>query len=145
MSGDYLPGVTQTCSPGSVCCADTNRCDFAGNCGTILPPASQLVSFSSLPSFSASNVCQSKADGITSCVNPSQITICASGNPTTPQSCANGTKCCGDSCVFPIDPLCGGNVCNGVVDTGIACTSATQFVTCLNNGILEYAFTSIGC
>ena len=50
---------------------------------------------------------------------------------TPSQNCAQGTKCCGDSCVFPSDALCG-NVCSGVPDNNLACVARYSYTVCLN-------------
>ncbi|ORY46589.1 hypothetical protein BCR33DRAFT_715635, partial [Rhizoclosmatium globosum] len=148
----YAGGVSgdkaQSCAAGTVCCADgRNRCDFKHNCGSVL--GSLLTASSTIvPVINpAGNVCASVTNGAYSCVNPSQFVKCMGGlSASNALSCPAGMKCCGGSCVQFNNPSC--NVCNGVSDSNIACTSANAFTICSNQSPLtppQYCASGLSC
>ncbi|KAI9335031.1 hypothetical protein DFJ73DRAFT_764003 [Zopfochytrium polystomum] len=130
-SGDFLPGMT-TCPAGQVCSQSTNKCEATSSFKTysylLEKPSDVPTNFD----MSASNVCAGVPDSNIACINPSQFSICLGGLPTAAQSCAPGTKCCGNACVFPSNANCGVNICSGVPDSSIACVSSSTYSTCLN-------------
>ncbi|KAJ3190828.1 hypothetical protein HK101_008323, partial [Irineochytrium annulatum] len=134
-SGNWASGTAQSCPPGTVCCADTNSCNVAAACKSVLPaPLAPigLVSLSASTVSASTNVCGGIVDGNIACLNPSSFTICQYQSPVGgSQSCAPGTKCCGNACVLPTDAKCG-SVCSSIPDNSIACTSQNAYTTCLN-------------
>ncbi|KAJ3109028.1 hypothetical protein HDU96_007342 [Phlyctochytrium bullatum] len=82
VGGKFVMAEVQRCADGTVCCKETNKCDFAFNCP-------------SLPKDTADR-CHGKSDSSIICTAPDKFKICASGQSTlTPElSCQPGLFCC---------------------------------------------------
>ncbi|KAJ3297372.1 hypothetical protein HDU76_006627, partial [Blyttiomyces sp. JEL0837] len=128
---DYFAPTSTACPSGTICCGSTNSCVNPAYCtnpyGNVLQnPGSLGITYGD-----PTNVCSGIADSSIACLNPSQFTTCNHGLPVGVQSCPLGTKCCGNSCSWPDSKACQSNVCLGVKDGAIACTSDTAFTQCL--------------
>ncbi|KAJ3164518.1 hypothetical protein HK101_000424, partial [Irineochytrium annulatum] len=162
----FVNAAQTPCAAGTVCCADSNLCDFQFNCKTIYPGAPPQPK----------TVCTGLADATQICMNYGQFTLCQLGSPTPLQNCAPGSVCCGNKCVMANDPLCGANYygtptvsnvgpqvtgaagvvivvsgipppyaygsCIGVPNGYSVCSSSTAYSVCLNGFFVPGASTS---
>ncbi|KAJ3302745.1 hypothetical protein HDU76_005478, partial [Blyttiomyces sp. JEL0837] len=156
LSGQYVVSAPLKCPYGTVCCANSNKCDYPGNCQQTLPyhpPA--MIAYS----YASTNLCAGLGDNTLVCVNPTAYTLCMRQVPATQaMPCAPGTVCCQGRCVFANDPTCGTDYSNGLTYQGnpinpcsvlgvagngyvtsngywsspIACSSDTTYVFCQN-------------
>ncbi|KAJ3208648.1 hypothetical protein HDU67_006617 [Dinochytrium kinnereticum] len=134
-SGVFVTDPTQSCPGGTVCCADSGRCDLEANCGSVLPRAlapagvADSVEIAVVPQ----NVCANIVDNSIACINPNSYYICVDKKPASPaMPIAPGTKCCGNQLLNLYDTSCSSDVCSARPDNSIACTSSTSFTKCLN-------------
>ncbi|KAI9346092.1 hypothetical protein DFJ73DRAFT_482770 [Zopfochytrium polystomum] len=132
--GAFVSSAPQTCAKGTVCCADSNRCDYLSNCKSVLPVAPPV----DVPTYTtSSNICAGLPDNHVACVNTKSFSLCLNQVPSTGnQNCAAGTVCCGNACVYPDDPKCGGvpqNPCLSIPDGGMACSDTAKYVLCQNS------------
>ncbi|KAJ3108791.1 hypothetical protein HDU96_007420, partial [Phlyctochytrium bullatum] len=78
----FLWTTSQQCAPGTVCCKDTNKCDFDFNCPSIPKDTTDR--------------CFGKADNSIICTATDKFQICTNGrsNLFPAQSCQPGLVCC---------------------------------------------------
>ncbi|KAJ3191613.1 hypothetical protein HK101_007564 [Irineochytrium annulatum] len=141
-----VPG-TQSCQAGLQCCTSSNSCIASGStCASgiltttvsaapvYVTPYGPATGFIALTS---GNLCSGIADGKIACLSDTTFNICQGGvfAQAAPQRCVAGLQCCTatDRCEWP--GQCGTyqyatNLCNGITDNHIACTSATTFNIC---------------
>ncbi|KAJ3111999.1 hypothetical protein HDU96_005079 [Phlyctochytrium bullatum] len=152
VGGKFVMAESQRCADGTVCCKETNKCDFAFNC----------------PSFpkDTADRCYGKSDTSIICTAPDKFKICSSGrsNLTPEMSCQPGLFCCetlnrcDTSCPQqppPVQPLPtstqapplppgptvpppgpGPTNCAGQGDGNIVCKTLKTFNFCINGQFL---------
>ncbi|KAJ3101975.1 hypothetical protein HDU96_009800 [Phlyctochytrium bullatum] len=149
IGGKFMFAVEQRCAEGTICCKDTNKCDFAFNC----------------PSYpkDTTDPCYGKRDKDIICTAPNKFKICSQGISTlfAELSCQPGLVCCealnrcdfscaGQSLVAPLPtsnpppaptvpvqpPGPGPTNCAGQGDGNIVCKTLKTFNFCINGQFL---------
>ncbi|KAJ3118687.1 hypothetical protein HDU96_010017 [Phlyctochytrium bullatum] len=147
-SGSIIKDAPQQCAPGTVCCADSGRCDFAVNCKFQLPgvPVGQPIPNNPNPGNSGPTTpgtCTNRADNTPVCVSSTRFNYCVNGAfvNAPSQACPDGTVCCANTNRCDFSDNCGTVLpatCNGVT-TGPVCIGPQQFNYCLNGAFVKAA------
>ncbi|KAJ3212073.1 hypothetical protein HDU67_004079 [Dinochytrium kinnereticum] len=148
--GVFISAPSQTCAPGTVCCANSGLCDFASNCASTLtlPAPTQAPVPTSVPF--APNNCVGQKDGTIGCLTPTTFNVCENGQfaIAQPQSCPRTLVCCPTTrtcnfpgqCSFtgPVNPVAPPPLtCAGQPDGTTVCTGVNTINFCINGEIIR--------
>ena len=121
------PFTNLKCPLGTICCPDTNLCDFSYNCPSV--PTSLYKG-----SASTIDICANLLDGTKLCSSDSKsVLTCSGGKTVSSTSCGDGTSaggfCCDSTLTCSTAGTCPG-ICSGGKGLHGVCKSPFQFVVC---------------
>ncbi|KAJ3193567.1 hypothetical protein HK101_004606 [Irineochytrium annulatum] len=144
----------QNCPAGLICCTAQNACVFpTSQCnngfGAYIPPGVAPTVVSSPVPVVPGNLCSGIADGKIACLNSTSFNICQGQvfAGAAAQNCQAGLVCCTatDRCEWPgVCPTAqlSNNLCAGISDGRIACTSDTTYNICAGGVFARAADTT---
>ena len=131
--GQFATPVPQSCAPGTVCCADCNKCLPQAMCSSQLPAA--LVDTCDVdPTKFTPTIFECDPVTDITCVNPNSYVKCGDNLEPLPgatiMSPPAGNICCVNELKTPGSASC--RACLGAADKTIWCTSDSQYTVCMN-------------
>ncbi|KAJ3104967.1 hypothetical protein HDU97_008715 [Phlyctochytrium planicorne] len=113
LNGAFVKDSEQSCPTGTVCCPNTNLCDWAFNCPSQRPPTSSVnpvAVYTSSPGAPVPTIapatCDGKQTGVI-CKSATTFNFCVSGGEVSvkEQTCPVGTVCCAvtNTCDWPFN------------------------------------------